>query len=176
MASCRSRSEARGGRELSKALLSKEKPQLASLGNAQPLQRPNEANVKKWHGLKMKPRARRGLVWKIPKDQRRGLRAYSAAFRPFKGCRVSLANGPHEAVSPPGRGRVLTLVISAAAQSEKGSSLRELWARLPSDGVNSGKTHNTPTMLLKGLHAQKYHQLGLKCKNQNEAFGFPKFY
>lgn len=150
---------AQGGRRAGteEALLSEEKPQLASLGDAQPLQRPNKANVirngtvkkkKKWHGLKMKPRAQWGLVWKIPKDQRRGLRAYSAAFRPFKGCRVSLANGPLEAVSPPGRGRVLTLVISAAAQSEKGSSLRELWARLPSNGLNSGKTHNTPTTLL----------------------------
>lgn len=47
---------AQGGRRAGteEALLSEEKPQLASLGDAQPLQRPNKANVKKWHGQKKK--------------------------------------------------------------------------------------------------------------------------
>lgn len=75
------------------ALLSEEKPQLASLGDAQPLQRPNKANVKKWHGQKKKEMARSkneakgtmGAGMEDPKRSKAGPQSIFSCFPALQG-------------------------------------------------------------------------------------------
>ena len=85
---------------------------------------------------------------------------------------VRLQMGP-QVLSSPGRGRVLTLAISAAAQAKEADPQERCRHGFrPTEG-NTGRH---ATVHSKGLYVQKHHQLGSKCRKQNEAFGFPKLH